>query len=267
MRERRARQSSAEGDSYTPPKVITNRIKSAASASAVLAVMQAEHENPRMDLIAVAAAWYKLAQLQRSINAEVTSSSSFLMFVQRSPSFLEQPTGREVANILWATARLQGCASLQLATLWASLASAVRTSASQMNAQGIANSIWAVAKLATTTPDSVILLSVLPILANRVPAVVSEMTSQAVSNVIWATGQLSVDPSHAAMAQALREVLPTVVARSCEVLPSATPQNLANSCWGLVLSDHHDAVFLQAVSETGLQANVIYTGFPVSIQV
>ncbi|CAJ1366111.1 unnamed protein product [Effrenium voratum] len=116
VRERRqARQSSAEGDSYTPPKVIT-RIKSAASASAVLAVMQAEHENPRMDLIAVAAAWYKLAQLQRSINAEVTSSSSFLMFVQRSPSFLEQPTGREVANILWATARLQGCASLQLAT-------------------------------------------------------------------------------------------------------------------------------------------------------
>lgn len=33
------------------------------------------------------------------------------------------------------------------------------------------------------------------------------------------------------------------------LLPSATPQELANSCWGLALSEHHNQACLQAAAE------------------
>ena len=33
------------------------------------------------------------------------------------------------------------------------------------------------------------------------------------------------------------------------VLAAATPQELANSCWGLALSDYYDAAFFEAVAE------------------
>ncbi|CAJ1383996.1 unnamed protein product [Effrenium voratum] len=92
---------------------------------------------------------------------------------------------------------------LQLATLWTSLASAVKTTAKDMNEQELANVIWGVAKLTTTNPDCEELLSVLPALARRVPAVISGMTSQAVANVMWATGQLSIKSGHAAMFRGL----------------------------------------------------------------
>ncbi|CAJ1407966.1 unnamed protein product [Effrenium voratum] len=241
-----------QADSYTPAKVITSRVKTAASAPAILAVMQSERENPNMDLIAVAAAWCQLARLKQGIDAEVTKSQSFAMFVIQTRSTLQRPETLEaqaVSNILWSAARLRSSTSSQLKALWISLARAVKATARQMIAQGVANSIWAVATLATTNTDSEALLTGLPALAKRLPAVISEMTRQAFSNVIWATGQLSADHSHAALSQDLRKVLPVVVTQARVELPSATPQALANSCWGLALSDTHDAAFLQAVAE------------------
>ena len=326
-----------EGDSsYTAPQVVTSRAKNAVSPSEILDIMQSEHDNPELNLISISAAWCRLAQLQHSINAETTTMPSFLMFVRLTRSLLEKPAGlaRSVANTLWATARLQGRASTQLAMLWAPLLSAANTTASDMNAQGVANSIWAVvklvtsdsncqalltvlpalakrvpavvaemkaqevsnvmwavAKLATTNANSEALLNMLPALASRVPAVVSEMKAQEVSNIIWAitklartrgdaeammgllpvlagripevvarmkaqevsnliwaTGQLSVVPSHSAMMQDLRKVLPVVVAQAGEVLAAAKPQELANSCLGLALSNYYDAAFFEAVA-------------------
>ena len=247
----RQRQTRKQADGFTPAKVITSRVKNVATASEVLVLMQLEHDNPNMDLIAISAAWSSFAQRKRSITAEVTASSSFSMLVQLSRSLLKKPAGlaRSVANILWATARIQGHRSSQLATLWTSLASAVKTTAKDMNEQELANVIWGVAKLTTTNPDCEELLSVLPALARRVPAVISGMTSQAVANVMWATGQLSIESGHAAMSRGLREKLSFVVSRAMVLLPSATPQELANSCWGLALSEHHNQAFLQAAAE------------------
>ena len=92
-------------------------------------------------------------------------------------------------------------------------------------------------------------MALLPVLADRVPAVVSDMIPQHVSNVIWATGQLSADPRSAAMSQGLRDMLSGVVARAAVLLPTATPQNIANTCRGLALSNHQDAAFLEAVAK------------------
>ena len=119
-------------------------------------------------------------------------SPSFLLLVKLTHSLLEKPAGlaRAVANILWAAARLQNRASSQLATLWTSVASAAKTTAHDMNQQAVANSIWAVAKLARLSAESDALLSALPALASRIPAVKSDMNAQAVSNVLWAVAKL-----------------------------------------------------------------------------
>ncbi|CAJ1397299.1 unnamed protein product [Effrenium voratum] len=117
-----------------------------------------------------------------------------------------------------------------------------------MTAQGIANSIWAVAKLANTF-NSEAWASLLPSLVSKVRVVVPDMIAQHTSNVIWATGQLSVDPSHAAISQSLREVLPLVVTQAGTVLASATAQELANACWGLALCDYTDASFLRSAAD------------------
>ena len=294
----RPNQRSPEADGYTPAKVITSHVKNSASSAEVLAVMQSEQQNPNMDLIAVAAAWCKLANLQRGINAQPTNYTSLLMLVRLTQSLLEKCEklgdleARGVANILWAIAKLQSRAPSQLSILWARLARAVTSAASRMNEQEVANSIWAVATLATLNTDSEALLNGLPalakrlsvaiskmssqsvanviwamaklaaataqtdallglppVLASRLPAVISKMKSQEVANVIWATGQLSVDHSHVAISQDLRKMLPVLVTQAGVVLPLARPQELANSCWGLALSDTHDAAFLQAVAE------------------
>ncbi|CAJ1397298.1 unnamed protein product [Effrenium voratum] len=244
----RPKQRGTGEDEHTPPRVITSRVRNAASAAEVLTVMQSEQENPELNLISVSAAWCRLAQLQHSINAEVADSLTFRMFVRLTQSLMAKPEARTVANTLWATARLQVRAAPQLATLWTSLASAINATVSDMREQHIANSIWAVAKIATSNHGSEALLKSMPLLASRVPTVISKMTSQAVANVIWATGQLSDDPGHAAKSQCLREVLPIAVSHACTVLPVATMQEVANSCWGLALCDYHDTTFLEAVA-------------------
>ena len=241
-------QRSTEGEGCTPARVITRRITQAVSASQVLDIMQAEQENPNMDLIAVATAWTRLAQLQRSINAETTNSPAFLMLVCLTGSLLERPAGlaRAVANIFWAAARLHGSMSPQLAALWPSLARAIRTTVNDLNAQGVANVIWAVAKLANAGIE--VVLGLLPVLAARVPAVISEMIEQHVSNVIWATGQLSVEPFRSGVARSLREALPDLVARAGVLLPTAKPQAIGNICWGMALCGYYDDVLFGAVA-------------------
>ena len=119
---------------------------------------------------------------------------------------------------------------------------------SEMSAQNVANVIWAVVKLATNGAASESLLGLLPVVADRASAVISEMTAQHVANVIWATGQLYAEPSHSQVSQQLHDLLPDLVVRAREVLPSAKPQAFSNACWGLALSEYHDIGFLQAVS-------------------
>ena len=316
---------------HTNPRSITNCVMNATSVAQILAVIQQEQENPELNLISVSAAWCRFAKLERSISSLVTKSQSFLLLTRLTRSLLEKPAGRarEVANILWATARLQRHASSQLTSLWTRLARAVKTTAVAMNAQQTANSIWAVAtlatakvhfqglpsalralakrvpaviadmkaqdvssviwamaKLVTVDPETKALFGLLPALASRVPAVISEMTSQAVANMLWAVAKLAaadVEPQAlldllrlsagripdvvsemkaqevsnviwaagqlAVMSDDLRAVLPVVVDRASVALPSATPQSLGNSVWGLALSNYSDEAFLEAVAD------------------
>ncbi|CAJ1417011.1 unnamed protein product [Effrenium voratum] len=157
---------------------------------------------------------------------------------------------QHIANSIWAVVKLataDSCSTILLSTL-PTLAGRVPAVAPEMTEQAVTNVIWAVAKLARSSAESAALLSVLPALDSRIPAVISEMTAQAVSNMMWATGQLSLDPSHDALSDGLRKVLPLVVARAAVALPTASPQQLANSCWGLALSGYHDVALFDAVA-------------------
>ena len=200
----RLKQAGSSKDGHAAAKVITSRVQKAASASDVLAVMQAEHHNPNMDLFAVAAAWIRLAKLQRT---DVSRHSHLLVFVQLTESLLKDSSGqsRQVANIFWAAARLQALMPTQLANLWKTLATAILQTVKDMNSQDIAN-------------------------------------------VVWGIGQLLVDPNYSAKHE-LQKLLPSLVAQAAVVVPEANPQDLANSCRGLALSQHYDASYLEAVAD------------------
>ncbi|CAJ1397305.1 unnamed protein product [Effrenium voratum] len=154
---------------------------------------------------------------------------------------------QSVANVLYAIAKASADSTHTeaLLRLLPGLATRIPFVTSRMKAQEVANAIWAVAKLAINGSESEVLLGLLPALAGTIPEVISEMNAQAVANVIWATGQLSGDESR--MVDELHAMLPSLVARAEVLLPAATPQEIANTCWGLALSHYHDAGYLQAV--------------------
>ena len=258
MRERRQpsprpwpQQRSKAGGGQGAAKKITSRIKQAVSASEVLGVIQEEHQNPAMDLIAICAAWTQLAGVQRSINQDVVESSYLSSLLDLSHQLLESPVGqvREVTGIFLKAAKLPDRLSYRIETLWTSLARSVQVIVNELDAQGVANVIYAIATLPTDGAASTAVVDLLPALARRVPAVAPKMTEQAVANVVWATGQFSANPSHYAISRGLRELLPSLVAQASVVLPTAKPQGLANTCWGLALSGYYDANYFQSVAE------------------
>ena len=157
---------------------------------------------------------------------------------------------QEIANVIWAVEKrhAQGTDATGVLRLLPVLAKRVPFVISEMNSQAVANIIWAGVKLATTGAACEVFLSLLPIVTDRIPAVIPEMTAQHVANVIWATGQLAADPHHSKLSQQLYDLLPDLVVQAREVLPSARPQALANSCWGLALSNHYAAGFLDDVA-------------------
>ena len=216
-------------------------VKNAASAVKVLAVMQSEQASPKLNLISVSAAWTRLAPLQ---SAEMTKSPQLMMFVKLTHSFLEKPaenmiTAQGIANSIWAVAKLATANddSEGLLSLLTALSIRAPSVMPEMIAQHGFNVIWAVAKLVTHGIECKACLGVLPALAKRVPSMISHMTTQAVSNAICATGQLSVNPSHASMSRSLSEMLPSLEVRASMLLPKFDPQAVANSCWGLALSN------------------------------
>ena len=242
-------QSGTEKAGHTPPWVVTSRVKAAQSASAVLAVIQAEQDNPDLNLISISAAWSALVRQQRSITANVINSPSLTLFINLTKSLLGRPSGnsRAVTGLFWAAAKLCVVMCSQMKALWPSLALAVKSIVRETDAQGISNVVYAIEALSTDAEASESVVSLLPLLAGRIPTVVFEMTAQAVANVIWVTGQVVADPGRASVSEDLRRVLPHLVARFNVLLPSATPQALANTCWGLALSGYDDPGLLKCV--------------------
>ena len=209
--------------------MITSRVKQAGSVAELLDIMQAERENPQMDLIASAAAWIKLAKRQRREIADLAKHSYSSAFVEQTQRLLEKPRGqaREVANIFWATAKLQEHTP-QLPRFLESLVRSVKQVSQGMNAQAVSNVIWAVATHSTTSTDMEALLGLLPALAARVRAVVSVMNSQDVANVIWSVAELC---RKGVMSEDLFGLLPVLADRIPPVTSEMTQQAVANTIW------------------------------------
>ncbi|CAJ1433978.1 unnamed protein product [Effrenium voratum] len=220
---------SRDGLEFTDPRVSTSRVKQAGSVSDVLGIMRAEHENPEINLISVSAAWIKLAKRQRSKMADVATHSYSSAFVGQTQSLLEKPTGqaREVANIFWATAKLQNHTP-DLPKFLESLVRAAKQITQDMNAQAVSNVIWAVATHSSTNADLEALLGLLPALAARVRAVVSVMNSQDVANVIWSVAELS---RKGVMSDDLFGLLPMLADRIPHVTSGMTEQAVSNVIW------------------------------------
>ena len=167
-----------------------------------------------------------------------------------APPVISSMKAQEASSVIWAMAKLVTVNPVPEAFLGplSMLAGRVSEVTSDMKAQGVAKVIWAVAKLVTNDIESIALFGP-PASSGRQASDCDIGHAQHVSNVIWATGRLAADPRSSAASQPLLKILPGVVARAVLLRPTATPHNLANSCWGLALSNHCDAAFLQAVAE------------------
>ena len=134
--------------------------------------------------ISVFAAWDRLAGFKCE---EVAGHSYFPKFVKLSQSLLQKPGGlaRAVANMCWAAARIHGCNSSQLAALWQPLAFATRQTVGSMNAQDVANVIWATGQLSLDPSSKQDLREALPVVVERARLVLPQTTPQALANCCW----------------------------------------------------------------------------------
>ncbi|CAJ1406725.1 unnamed protein product [Effrenium voratum] len=219
-------------DGYTHPKVITKKIMEAPSASEVLGVVRQERNNPKLDFIALSAAWARMAKMQASISAEVLSDPFLPDLIRLTrdgagrAGVEAERNARAVANTYWAAAKLDKRMHSLVANLQSSLTQAAKQTANHMDEQEVANVIWAAAKLSEARDDS--LLAVLPTLVVRAKEVSSDMNAQAVANVIWAAAKLS-----EAGDDSLLAVLPTLVLRAKEVRSYMNAQGVASIRWAL----------------------------------
>ena len=177
-------------------QVITKKIMQAPSASEVLGVVKQERNNPKLDFVALSAAWFQLAKMQFSRSFADTLKDPFLAEFIRLTGDSAKRAGAEArrnaratSSIIRDVAKLDTSMHAGLESLKNSLAQAAKQAATHMDEQGTANSIWATAKLSESGDDS--LLAVLPTLVLRVKEMSSDMNAQAIANVIWATAQLS----------------------------------------------------------------------------
>ncbi|CAJ1384740.1 unnamed protein product [Effrenium voratum] len=149
-RQGRARSGKASGQ--TDPRVITKRISQLASASEVLAVVKQEQLNPKLNLICISAAWAKIAKMPRSLAVgldDVRHDPFFPAFVLLTEDWAKKAGAepkvyaRAVASTLWAVSKLYAFVPSRLASLQKQLSIAVPKTAEYMDAQAIANIIWA----------------------------------------------------------------------------------------------------------------------------
>ncbi|CAJ1416290.1 unnamed protein product [Effrenium voratum] len=228
----RPRQGQGSFDGHTHPKVITKKIMQAPSASEVLGVVKQERNNPKLDFIALSAAWFQLAKMQFSRSFADTLKDPFLdEFIRLTGDSAKRAgaearrNARATSSIIRDVAKLDTSMHSGLESLKNSLAQAAKQAATHMDEQGTSNVIWAAAKLSESAIANVIwataklsesgdesLLTVLATLAVRTKEVSFDMKEQEVANVIWATAKLSLSGDKSLLA-----VLPTLAVRTKEV--------------------------------------------------
>lgn len=265
----------------TPPKEITSRISDSASASMVLEVLESEHTNPALNMISICAAWVTIAKLQRTVSPEVAADPYWKDFIKITLDLLKEKllqdpsnTGRDCANIFWAAGSLRAQRILwpYLDELTEALTEGVAFTSYFMNAQQVANAIWACGKLALSRPT---LKRTMTPLVCRLPDVVEECQSQQIGSILWAAGKLgreapqlleqmpllaevmpekiddfgpqevassllSISLLPADVSTGLLGEVPQLAQRAGHVLHKMSGQQVANTCWGLAVIGNID---------------------------
>jgi hypothetical protein len=169
---------------------------------------------------------------------------------------------QDVANTIWALAKLttdngSGAAVLDAAAvdgglegvLEALVSHAMRLAAS-FNAQDVANTIWALAKLTTDNGSGAAVLDaaaidggldgVLAALVSQVSRLAASFNAQNVANTIWALAKLTTDNGSgaavldaAAIDGGLDDVLEALVSHATRLAASFNAQGVANTIWAL----------------------------------
>jgi hypothetical protein len=172
---------------------------------------------------------------------------------------------QNVANTIWALAKLTtgssggGAAVLNAAAIdgglegvLAALANQASRLAASFNAQGVANTIWALAKLTTDDGGGAAVVNaaaiegglegVLAALASQVSRLAASFNAQEVSNTIWALAKLTTDNGGctavldaAASDGGLDDVLALLLSLAMRLAASFNAQDVANTIWALPL--------------------------------
>ena len=125
----------------------------------------------------------------------------------------------------------------------------IRGAREKYNAQDVANTIWAIAALKEEVP---VLQQVLPDILSEVSRVAKDLHAQEASNILWAGATLRNDH-----AQLWKGVMPALRRAAIARLSSANVQNIANSAWALALLDDGSQEALDALSKMAQAAAAV----------
>ena len=213
-----------KGRRFTRPDIITSNITREESAKEVVQVMSEEIVNPGLDLIDVSAAVVRLAHLQDSLTPDVLQDPHLTLLVSMVRSKLRivakrgGVTGaRQCSNIFWAVAKLDSQKLAALSVLRCPSLQPVKATVAEMDAQGIANVIWALTNLRVEQTDMQELLTAA---AQRLDSVADAFIPQGISNVLWASATLHSD------ATVLLHKMPLLVKAATRLLPSMSSQDV-----------------------------------------
>lgn len=216
---------------HMPPGVVTSQIRDSASASEVLERLSQERNNPRLDLIAIAAAWVRLAHLGWRSLKEVEKDPTLDELVDLTLRLLKRalfedptPYSQACANMFWASAKLQGKGLLlqDLTRIQQSLNEAVVATSYFMNEQGVANVIWTCSQL--KLPSST-LQTIMQSITYRLVDVADSLQPQGASNILLAAAKLRrKSPELLSQMPLMAEVLP-------DLIPRMQAQQVSNCLW------------------------------------
>ena len=150
---------------------------------------------------------------------QLDSTAAAAALLQRVEQVLPQANAQDVANSLWAIAKL----GLHLSgSLKAALLQRLEQVLPHAVPQAVANSLWAAAKLGLQLSDSL-----KTALKKALWRIIPNATSQALANIQWACGTLRWNPGGRMLAAAVAAMLRLLATGAVE------PQHVDNFLWGL----------------------------------
>ena len=222
---------------------LTAQITKADSASELLALLDKPVANEKLfNDFHMSAALTRLSRFKkmRQVRQSDLTSPVWAKLTARLYDLLREDLlpPRGAANVLYAVGELYREIEKHMSQVQPKLCEAILKKAPEMNAQDLANSLLAAAKLQSVSPR---VLTAVPALAKHVPGKVKDMKPQELSNSLWAAAKLQ---------DASPEVLTAVPA-----LANCTPQKvegmisqgLSNCLWAAAMLQDASPQVLTAV--------------------